>query len=593
MKRAFSLSRINRYFVTVMLFTFCGENIVCSQENLERPPIASPANSQGSSGKSSDNDEELPWVQPQTPQGQSASPQNLPANTPIANRQLHTGPNENLQLSQPRLAQPLDAQSIQSAQVRTAGIVPAQLIPTTPVQPPTQLIPPAHASVPAFVGDYTQEPQLYTQPANYNNFNNSANTLYQANAPNSLVIRNVYAGERIAAEENVMGNQNPNQSINGYNEFEQPTLDVGTSFGTNPSGVSPIAYENSIGSGIQDQNRSGEITRVTEGIDALPNTAGQVWREYDIAPYTRNITNSTRPQQAIIDWILLETGQDLWFNEPLGILNASKEKLRVYHTPQIQQKVKAIVDRLNQGAGRNEIFGMKLVTIANPTWRTVAYNRMQPITVQAPGVEGWLLSKENAAFLASELSRRNDYQLQSGGEMIVHDGQKYSLASRRPIQFYQSLRWVSSGNLVYAEPVLTNFEEGFTLELSTLSSLDGRTCEAVIKCDVDQIERLQRVNVNVPASNGQLQSLDLQIPQMVSWNVHERFRWPSDQVLLLSCGVVASPAQTGGLRDLSGLLSGSRRRADALLFLEYKGPAPTQGPAGFSPSASIPVNTQR
>ncbi len=39
-----------------------------------------------------------------------------------------------------------------------------------------------------------------------------------------------------------------------------------------------------------------------------PNEAGQVWREYDITPYTARVTSTNRPEQAIIDWVLRETG---------------------------------------------------------------------------------------------------------------------------------------------------------------------------------------------------------------------------------------------------------------------------------------------
>ena len=36
----------------------------------------------------------------------------------------------------------------------------------------------------------------------------------------------------------------------------------------------------------------------------------------------------TKPEQAITDWILRETGTEVWFSEPLGILNASSTTLR-------------------------------------------------------------------------------------------------------------------------------------------------------------------------------------------------------------------------------------------------------------------------
>jgi hypothetical protein len=78
---------------------------------------------------------------------------------------------------------------------------------------------------------------------------------------------------------------------------------------------------------------ASQITLVSKGEGTLPNDHGQVWREYDISPYSSRVTTTQRPEQAIVDWILRETGTDVWFSEPLGLLNASRNTLRVYHTP--------------------------------------------------------------------------------------------------------------------------------------------------------------------------------------------------------------------------------------------------------------------
>src|SRR4029079_6884826 len=50
------------------------------------------------------------------------------------------------------------------------------------------------------------------------------------------------------------------------------------------------------------------ITRaqVSKGSGALPQDKGQVWREYDIRPYTQRVMTTARPEQAIVDWILRE-----------------------------------------------------------------------------------------------------------------------------------------------------------------------------------------------------------------------------------------------------------------------------------------------
>ncbi|MFK7766294.1 MAG: hypothetical protein AB8B55_03550 [Mariniblastus sp.] len=315
------------------------------------------------------------------------------------------------------------------------------------------------------------------------------------------------------------------------------------------------------------------VTRVTKTLDKLPNTAGQVWREYDITPYTSEITTTAEPQKAITEWVLRETGTEMWFSQPLGILNADKERLIVYHTPEIQAVIKKIVDRFNRTRGQVQNVDVNLVTVGKPNWRAQSYTMLQPIDVKSPGVEAWMISKENAAILLSQLSRRGDFKQHSGGRLTNHDGQSFALEKTQPVQFIRNLRWVPNQIPNY-QPMLSTLNEGYKLNISCLSGMDNRSIEAVIKCDVDQVEQLDTVKVNVPGIGGAAQQMNLQIPQLVSWRLHERFRWPNDQVLLLSCGVVATPepdSRSGGIR-LPGLGKKSKR-ADALMFIEYRGPA--------------------
>jgi hypothetical protein len=315
------------------------------------------------------------------------------------------------------------------------------------------------------------------------------------------------------------------------------------------------------------------LTRVTKTLDKLPNSAGQIWREYDISPYTSQIKSTQDPQKAVTEWILRETGTEMWFNQPLGILSADRNRLYVYHTPEIHSVVKGIVDRFVRTRGQIQNIDVNLVTVEKPNWRAQFYSVLQPIEVNSPGVEAWMVSKENAAILISQLSRRPDFAEHSGGRLTNHDGQTFVLEKKQPVQFVRNLRWVPNQVPNY-QPLMTTVNEGYRLAISSLSTLDNGSIEAVIKCDVDQVEKLTTVKVNVPAGNGATTQLNLQIPQLVSWRLHERFRWPNDQVLLLSCGVVANPEPEKGRPRIELPVLGSKsNRADALLFIEYRGPA--------------------
>ena len=339
----------------------------------------------------------------------------------------------------------------------------------------------------------------------------------------------------------------------------------------------------------------GSITRVTKSMTQLPNDAGQVWREYDISPYTSQMAGIADPQQAVLDWVLRETGTEMWFNQPLGILNADKNQLRVYHTPEIQEIVHKIVDRFVNTRGQVQNLEVSLVTVGRPNWRTTAYPVLQPIEVQSPGVEAWMVSKENAALLRASLARRADFADQGTGRVSHNDGQSVVLRNTSPVQFIRNFRW-TNGQIPPYQPLVTTVEEGYTLEISSLTSLDGSTVEACIECHVDQVEKLNTVKVEVPGPVGATtDKISLQIPQLVSWRLKERFRWQNDQVLLLSCGVVATPApQTNLPVNFPSFLGGNRQRADALLFVDYRGPEIPVGPVtSTAQSRTVPVSRRR
>ena len=316
----------------------------------------------------------------------------------------------------------------------------------------------------------------------------------------------------------------------------------------------------------------GEVTRVSKGSGTLPNEHGQQWLEYDISPYTARVTSVEKPEQAIVDWILRETGTDVWFTEPLGILSATRTTLRVYHTSEMHQVVRDIVDRFNSHHAESQVFTLRLMTVNNPNWRTRVMPMMQRVSVQSPGVDAWLLTKENAAVVMAELRKRADFQEHSAPNLMIHNGQSQSLSRIRPRSFVRSVEFQHVG----AGPDLQmgQVNEGYALTISPLLSLDERAVDAVIKCDIDQVEKLVPIVVEVPTFGTAPTRVEVQIPQMVSWRLHERFRWPTDQVLLLSCGVVATPGpEKANVLGIPNPFDSSPGRADALLFIESQGTA--------------------
>ena len=336
----------------------------------------------------------------------------------------------------------------------------------------------------------------------------------------------------------------------------------------------------------------------------LPQNAGQQWVEYDLRPYTNTLKNVERPQQAVIDWIIRETGTDVWFNEPVGILTADKATLRVYHTASMQKRVAQIYERFVNGVSEPQVFGLRMLTVSNPQWRSRAIGLMRSVPSQSAGVQAWLMPKENGAIFLSQLRERGDARELQAAEIPLYNGQLQHLEQLRSRNYLKEYARNTSSPFPPYTPVSDTIQEGFRLQISSLMNLDGKSADLMLKCEIDQVERLNPVKIDLAMGPNQSQSVQIEVPQLVSWRLQERFQWPTNQVLLLSCGVVAAP---GGpvdnslagnpptLLGLNRILPTVGQRTDALLWVEYKGPISSQlvpsGPiAPASGTASVPAN---
>ncbi len=336
------------------------------------------------------------------------------------------------------------------------------------------------------------------------------------------------------------------------------------------------------------------VTHVSNGNGTLPNDAGQVWREYDISPYTARVTSTTRPEQAIVDWILRETGYEAWHTGPLSILSAGPRTLRVYHTPKMQEAVADLVDRFVSSEAATYTFSLRVVTLDSPNWRTLAQRLLHSVPVQTPGINAWLLAKEDAAILQGELRRRNDYREHSSPYLMVNNGQSTLVSAMRGRPYVRDVI-VRPDIATGFEPSPGQVDEGFSLDFSPLMSLDRRMIDATIKCDVDQVEKMIPVMLDVPTRALPRQRTKIEVPQMTHYRFHERFRWPLEKVLLVGMGMVALPIPVDGAPLVPGVplpIGNTPARADLLIFVECKGPLGPAAAASTSPTP-LPRSSQR
>jgi hypothetical protein len=370
-----------------------------------------------------------------------------------------------------------------------------------------------------------------------------------------------------------------------------PSAQVPGSIGTGPTGMGANAAAPGARPAGAVRRR---VTHVTAGNGTMPNEAGQVWREYDISPYTSRVTTTKRPEQAIVDWILRDTGYEAWHSEPLAVLSATPKTLRVYHTPKMQAVVGELVERFVASEAETRTFSLSVITLDSPNWRARAQRLMHAVPVQTPGASAWLLQKEEAAVLLADLKRRSDYREHSSPYLLVNNGQSTLVSAVRGRAYTRDvLPRTDAWPGFEGRP--GQIDEGFSLEFSPLMSVDGRTIDAAIKCDIDQVEKMASVMVDVPTPAAPRQRAKIDVPQIAHFRFHERFRWPVDQVLLVGMGMVAMPVPVDGKPTVAGVplpLPSTPPRADLLVVIESKGPVAETPGAARAPQQQA-TTTQR
>ncbi len=188
----------------------------------------------------------------------------------------------------------------------------------------------------------------------------------------------------------------------------------------------------------------------------------------------------------------------------------------------------------------------------------------------------------------SALQRRSDYRPHSSDYLLVNNGQSTVVSSIRGHTFIRDANPRPDAWQGYDE-IRGQIDEGFSLEFNPLLSTDRRSVDAMIKCQIDQVEKLVPVMLEVPTQTSPRQRAKIEVPQMSNFRFAERFRWPVDQVLLLDLGVVAFPEAVDSTTTVAGLalpLPVSPPRADLLVIIESKGPVAAS--TGAAAGAGIP-----
>jgi hypothetical protein len=267
----------------------------------------------------------------------------------------------------------------------------------------------------------------------------------------------------------------------------------------------------------------------------IPSDVGQVWKTYDLQPFVTAAGPDS--EKHVVDWILQETGYPTWHGRSPASLSAGDGKLSCFHTPDVQALVSDIVTRFVEEAERPHRFTVRVLGLDGPAWRTEARPSLQPIPTATPGVQAWILPRENAAAVVARLRSRSDATELPTGPVQAGNGLPAVLTGGRKQEYVQDYALLPNAWPGW-QPQRAACDEGLAIEFQPLVSGDGTVVDAVFKCRIDQIERMAQVSLPAPAGGPPVAA---QVPQVAAVRIGERFRWPATHTLVMALGLVPWP----------------------------------------------------
>ncbi len=331
--------------------------------------------------------------------------------------------------------------------------------------------------------------------------------------------------------------------------------------------------------GSLDSVLGQRLAKISTNLREIPKNNGQMWREFDISPYTkgRSFPAGSNPSQTVVDWILRQTGTKIWHSGSFSILHADEDKLYAYHTKEVLLLVADIVDRFINEQMFNESYTIRVVALSRPDWMTKGHIYLRPIPIQTTGVQGWILEKEGTQLLFQELSRRADFVELSPAQFYIPNGILHNVESKKQRTYLRDVQSNASAINGFVEDRVT-IDEGFSVSFIPLAGLDGQTVDAIIKMNVTQIEKMIPLMIDMPTQMNPRQRVQIESPQVACFNVDEQIRWPKTKVLMLDLGTVPVPTQQQAAEEPNNILTNIKKnlqttstRANVLLFIERVG----------------------
>jgi hypothetical protein len=291
----------------------------------------------------------------------------------------------------------------------------------------------------------------------------------------------------------------------------------------------------------------------------------QIWREYNLAPYTARLASVARPEQAVIDWTVKRTGTETWNGEDVSVLSATRARLRVFHRPDVQAQVAEIVERFIRPAQTQVSMRVQIVTTTDLDWRSGLAHLLIPAALGPDGQQAWVIPHEDVSLLRERLRRDNQAATLAQQHILATNGRPATIETTQAVNYIAGLELESGLYLAY-QPAIARLNEGVKLSLDPLWTADGAAVDVTFRLSSRVVSRLHNARAVAPLSTGN-QNTVVQVPEVSGTWFEGTILWPHSQMLLLSGGV-----QTGHTVARRGKFGLSSPPHELLVLIELDPP---------------------
>ncbi len=318
-------------------------------------------------------------------------------------------------------------------------------------------------------------------------------------------------------------------------------------------------------------------TRYSLELSQLPNSDGQFWVVYDLAPYTERFPNVTDPQNSILDWILTDSGEDFWRKEPFSVLSGSRERLYVYHCAKVQQYVSNVVDRFLDPEKKDASFSIRVVALQGVDWRARLEHlpTVLPTTVSGStaDVQSRLVERAELEKIFADCQKRAGFNFVNAGRDVVKNGATFGWAAASPKKSFVAEYRVDprqpSGYVADSRTI----DEGFRIETTPLLSTTGETLELTFRFRSTVVEKTKAYSVKIP-TEPRLQ-LTAERPVVLSSDFRGKVAFARSKAAIVDLGVVPLPipkknASSDLIDNLSEIVGAKTAFCNVLIFIEER-----------------------